>query len=117
MDDRTKCRLTGGAAGMVNGMFGGGGGMVLVPLLMHRVRMSEKETFATSVAVILPICAVSLAAHMLQSGLVLFAALPYMAGGAAGGLLGGRLFEKVSSLWLRRVFGAFVLYAAWKYLA
>lgn len=116
MNNKMKCRLAGGAAGLVNGMFGGGGGMVLVPLLMHRVRISEKETFATSVAVILPICAVSLFAHMMHSGFIFVEALPYMAGGAAGGLLGGKLFEKVDALWLRRVFGAFVLYAAVRYL-
>ena len=85
--------------------------MVLVPLLMHRVRMSEKETFATSVAVILPICAVSLAAHMLQSGFVLFAALPYMAGGAAFAVLGALLAESADVWLLKKLFGAFLIYA------
>ena len=33
MQAKTKYALSGTAAGLVNGLFGGGGGMVLVPLL------------------------------------------------------------------------------------
>lgn len=116
MKNKTKCRLAGSAAGFINGIFGGGGGMVLIPLLMHRVHMTEKETFATSIAVILPICIVSLIAHMYWSGVVFSEAVPYMLGGTLGGLLGGKLYEKVNTLWLKRIFGIFVLYAAWRYL-
>ena len=33
MEKKPMYRIAGGAAGFVNGLFGGGGGMVLVPLL------------------------------------------------------------------------------------
>ena len=36
--------------------------------------------------------------------------------GFTGGLIGGKLFPKVSNLWLRRIFAAFLLYGAWRYL-
>ena len=49
------------AAGAVNGLFGAGGGMVLVPLLGWLTDLEEEEIFASSLSIILPICVVSLA--------------------------------------------------------
>lgn len=51
--------MAGGAAGIVNGFFGGGGGMVLVPLLMSRCALDRRHAFASSVAIIFPLCALS----------------------------------------------------------
>ena len=48
----------GGAAGLINGFFGGGGGMVLVPLLMSQCGLDRRRAFASSVAIILPLCAI-----------------------------------------------------------
>ena len=47
--------MAGGAAGIVNGFFGGGGGMVLVPLLMSRCALDRRHAFASSVAIIFPL--------------------------------------------------------------
>ena len=46
----------------------------------------------------------------------LMAALPYLAGGLAGGFLGGKLFRRVNMDWLRRVFALFILYGGMKAL-
>ena len=43
-------------------------------------------------------------------------ALPYLIGGAVGGIVGGRLFKNVSNVWLRRIFAAFLLYGGVRYL-
>ena len=42
--------------------------------------------------------------------------LPYLAGGAAGGVLGGLTFEKVPVRLLKIIFGLFLLYAGVRYL-
>ena len=52
--------LAGLAAGAVNGLFGTGGGMILVPLLTGITDLEENEIFPSSVSIILPICFVSL---------------------------------------------------------
>ena len=39
--------LAGAAAGLINGFFGAGGGMVLVPLLIHLGKLPDKEAFAS----------------------------------------------------------------------
>ena len=52
---------TGGAAGLANGLFGGGGGMVLAPALTGWCHMEQKRALATCVAAILPLCLLSTA--------------------------------------------------------
>ena len=51
-----------------------------------------------------------------RAELSLLTALPYLLGGFAGGLVGGKLFKKVPNLWLRRIFALFLLYGGWRYL-
>lgn len=53
--------LSGLAAGAVAGLFGAGGGMVLVPLLTLLTPLEETEVFPSSITIILPICLVTLA--------------------------------------------------------
>ena len=91
------CLLAGALAGFVNGFFGAGGGMVLVPLLRRWCGLEERRAFATCVAVILPLCVVSAAVYVLRRGVDLTLAAPYLLGGLIGGFLGGRLFPKVSA--------------------
>ena len=54
-----KYAVTGALSGAANGFFGAGGGLFLVPLLISWCGMEQKRAFATSVAVIFPLCAVS----------------------------------------------------------
>ena len=56
--------VAGGAAGLINGFFGGGGGMILVPLLTGKCGLDQRRAFATSVAVIAPLCALSAGQHI-----------------------------------------------------
>ena len=100
----------GAAAGLVNGFFGGGGGMILVPLLTGKCKLDQRRAFATSVAVIAPLCALSAGIYLLRGSLNLSLALPYLAGGLVGGLIGGKLFKKLSMKWLRRAFALLILY-------
>lgn len=106
--------LSGGAAGLINGFFGGGGGMLLVPLLSRWLKLGDRKAFATSVAIILPLCALSSVIYLFRGGLELSTALPYLIGGAVGGILGGKLFKNINMLWLRRGFALLILYAGVK---
>lgn len=83
MKERTKFALTGALAGAANGFFGAGGGLFLVPLLVSWCGMEQRKAFATSVAVILPLSAVSAAVYWMKGGLDIGAAWPYLLGGAA----------------------------------
>ncbi len=116
MDHPHKISLAGALAGAVNGIFGGGGGMVLLPLLSRWAGMDSRKLFATSVAVIFPVCLVSTAVYFTQTGLSLTAALPYLIGGAAGGLAGALTFRKIPVKWLKLLFAGFLLYGGARYL-
>lgn len=105
-----RSAVAGGAAGLANGFFGGGGGMILVPLLTRWCGLDQRQAFATSIAVILPLCALSSAIYWLRGGLDFMLALPYLAGGLLGGFLGGRMFKKLNMVWLRRAFALLILY-------
>ncbi|HJC40113.1 MAG TPA: sulfite exporter TauE/SafE family protein [Candidatus Intestinimonas pullistercoris] len=102
--------VAGGLAGVANGFFGGGGGMVLVPLLTGRCGLDQRRAFATSVAIILPLCVLSSVIYFFRGGLDLSAALPYLLGGLAGGWIGGRVFRRLNMDWLRRAFALLILY-------
>ena len=102
--------MAGAAAGVVNGFFGGGGGMILVPLLVRRCGLSQRQAFATSVTVILPLCILSSVIYFLRGGVDLMTALPYLVGGLIGGLISGKVFNRVNMLWLRRLFALLILY-------
>ena len=102
--------VSGALAGAVNGFFGGGGGMILVPLLAGWCGLGQRKAFATSVAIILPMCALSAAIYLFRGGVDLWMALPYLVGGLLGGLLGGRLFRRMNMVWLRRLFALLLLY-------
>ena len=102
--------LAGALAGACNGFFGGGGGMILVPLLTRRCGLDQRQAFATSVAVILPMCALSAGLYLFRGAVDLPAALPYLVGGLAGGFAGGKLFRRMNMTWLRRLFALLLLY-------
>ena len=84
--------------------------MVLVPLLIRCCALERRHAFASSVAIILPLCLVSIVIYCLRGSLDLWAALPFLLGGLAGGFLGGKLFRRVSVDWLRRGFALLILY-------
>ncbi len=114
MNHTVKCITAGALAGACNGLFGAGGGLLLVPLLIGWVGLEEKKSFATSVAVMLPLSAVSYLLFRQENGSVLHEALPYLVGGILGGFLSSSLFQRVSTAWLHRLFALLILYGAVK---
>lgn len=116
MTGKGKTRIAGAAGGLVNGLFGGGGGMVLLPLLTKWGDLEVRSAFATCVAIIYPMCCVSAAVYLWQVRPELSLLLPYLVGGAAGGVLGGLTFQKIPVRVLKLIFGLFLLYGGVRYL-
>lgn len=108
--------LAGIGAGAVNGLFGAGGGMVLVPLLTWLTDLDDQEIFPASVSIILPICLVSLSLTF-DAGIVPWnVAIPYLIGSAAGGILAGILGKRIPTVWLHRLLGILILWGGVRYL-
>ena len=64
MASNWPARIAGGAAGLANGLFGGGGGMVFLPILSRFGTLEQRRLYATCVGVIFPVCAVSAAVYL-----------------------------------------------------
>lgn len=111
-----RAGLAGICAGAVNGLFGAGGGMVLVPLLSALCRPEEDALFPSSVAIILPICLTSLALAGFRDDLPLPEALPYLMGSGVGGILAGLFSKKIPTKWLHRGLGILILWGGVRYL-
>lgn len=105
----------GGAAGAVNGLFGAGGGMVLVPMLGKQSGLAEDELFPASIAIIAPICIVSLLFTGLQ-GITLTQLLPYLIGSVVGGIAAGLWGKHIPVLWLHRLLGLLIIWGGIRYL-
>ena len=118
MKSHPKLRLwiAGGAAGTVAGLFGAGGGLVLVPLLTLLTDLPEASIFPTSLSVILPVCIVTLITAAFTEPLPITQALPYLAGSALGGIAAGRWGRRIPTLWLHRALGILILWGGIRYL-
>ena len=55
MASNWPARIAGGAAGLANGLFGGGGGMVFLPILSRFGTLEQRRLYATCVGVIFPV--------------------------------------------------------------
>lgn len=108
--------VAGACAGAVNGLFGAGGGMVLVPLLTCLTKIDEDEVFPASVCIILPICLVSLSITFNGSIIPWPLAIPYLIGSSFGGVLAGFLGRRIPTVWLHRLLGLLIIWGGVRYL-
>ena len=108
--------LAGIGAGAVNGLFGAGGGMVLVPLLSLLTKLDDQEIFPASVSIILPICLISLFLSHPTKDISTAALITYMVASAIGGILAGIVGNKIPTIWLHRLLGVLILWGGIRYL-
>ena len=108
--------LAGGCAGFVSGVFGGGGGMVLIPLLILLTDIGEREVFTASITIILPICLVSLITSAFTTSIPWQASLPYLIGSSIGGYAAGKFGHYIPTRWLHRSLGILILWGGIRYL-
>lgn len=104
------------AAGAVAGLFGAGGGMVLVPLLSMLTDMDDAEIFPSSISIILPICLITLTVTAISGQIPWLRSLPYLFGSAIGGWLSGLWGQKIPVKWLHRGLGILILWGGYRYL-
>lgn len=104
------------AIGIVNGFFGGGGGMVCVPILEKMLKIDNKKSHATALAVMLPIGISSAIIYLIKIPMDWSTFSLVTAGFVVGGLLGALLLKRLSGKVVRIIFIAVVLAAGIKML-
>jgi hypothetical protein len=106
-----KKLLFGGTVGLINGLFGGGGGMVVVPMLKKGMGYSEKEAHATAIFIIAPVCLVSSITYILGGYLKAWVVIPSAIGVTVGGVLGAHLLNVFPKKVTRYIFATVMLFA------
>lgn len=96
--------------GIVNGFLGAGGGIIAVPALKHS-GLDTKEAHTSAVAVILPLTLLSAVIYLINGRVSITDALPFIPSGLIGALLGTFIMKKISSVWLTRIFGGFMIFS------
>lgn len=100
--------------GFINGFFGGGGGMVCVPMLEKFLNIPSKKAHATAIAVIVPLSLISSVIYVLKSQVDFGQVLWISIGVCVGGFLGAILLKNINSKVLRVIFALIMMAAGIK---
>jgi hypothetical protein len=107
--------LLGLTAGVFGGMFGIGGGVILIPAMVYFFGLTQHQAQGTTLAIMVPPIGLLAAWRYYQSGNVkLGMAVLICAGFFIGGYLGASLVQKVPDLLMKRMFGGFLMLVALK---
>lgn len=96
-------------AGLLSGLFGVGGGTVIVPLLVLLLRFDQRRAAGTSLAAIVPTASVGVVSYALSGSVAWIAALILAAGAVVGAQIGSRMLPRISQTALRWGFVAFLV--------
>ena len=103
-------------SGFLNGLFGSGGGIAAVPLLELN-GLEARKSHATSVALIFFLSLVSAAGYIIGGAVSLETVFSVVPAGLCGAAIGSVLLKNTDNSLLRRIFGALLLYSAWRWLS
>ena len=104
--------MVGLAAGLLSGIFGVGGGVLIVPGLMLVAKMEQRRAHGTSLAAVLPIAITGLVTYLTYDNVDWWAAACLVAGALPGALLGTKWLATVNKKMLTWLFIAVALASA-----
>nr|WP_225211338.1 sulfite exporter TauE/SafE family protein [Microbacterium commune] len=96
-------------AGLLSGLFGVGGGTVIVPLLVLLLSFGQRISAGTSLAAIVPTASVGVISYAISGSVAWIPALILAAGAVVGAQIGSRLLPRVSQNALRWGFVVFLI--------
>src|SRR5512134_135379 len=103
-------------AGVASGMFGIGGGLVIVPALILLLGFTQLEANGTSLAaLLLPVSIFAVMAYYRAGKLKLWVAALLAVGLFVGGYFGGWLANDLPQNTLKQLYGVFLLLMAWRF--
>jgi uncharacterized protein len=105
------------AGGIASGLFGVGGGLVMVPAMVYFLSMDIKLAVGTSLAVIIPTAFSGALKHYHLGNVDWRIALSLAPTAICGSYLGAWLTKEISSANLKRAFGGFMVLVGIRLLA
>ena len=91
-------------AGVISGLFAAGGGMIVVPALIHLFKLEDSKARATSVFAILPMVIASGIFYYKNDYIDWNLGIKCAIGGIIGGVIGAKLLKKMPTKVLRILF-------------
>jgi uncharacterized membrane protein YfcA len=104
--------LIGATAGVMSGMFGIGGGVVMVPAMVTLAAIPQRRAHATSLAAIAPVAGVGTLVFSGASSVNYPAAAVLIVASVIGVQVGTRMMGRISEERLRQFFGVFMVVVA-----
>ena len=90
-------------AGVVSSMFGVGGGIILVPILILLLKLDPHQAIGTSLAIIIPTVLVGAYTHYRLKNVNVQLAIIIATGAVIGAVLGAHIAESLPSLYLKKL--------------
>jgi len=106
--------LAGFVGGLLSGALGIGGGQAFIPMMTIGFRFPQSLAQGTSLDAIVPTALAGGLTHLREGNVVLRAALWMGGGGVVGAVLGALLAVEIPGSILSRLFGAFLIFNAWR---
>ncbi len=103
-------------AGIICGLFGTGGGMILVPAFVYMLKIDPKKSRATSLLCMLVMVIVSSIFYYKNNYIEWKVGVLCAIGGIVGGYLGAKILKKVPDYVLKIAFTIFIAYYSFRML-
>ena len=107
-----KVILLGFTAGTINGLFGAGGGTIIVPALNLFFDVPQHKAHATAISIILPFTIISSFVYYRHGFTSIGVTIKVVIGGIIGSIIGSKGLNHLSDDILRKIFGLFMVIAA-----
>lgn len=103
-------------AGIICGLFGTGGGMILVPAFVYMLKIEPKKARATSICCMLVMVITSSIFYYKNNYINWQIGILCAIGGITGGYLGAKVLKRVPDYILKMMFICFLIYVSYNML-
>ena len=96
-------------AGLSSGLFGVGGGIIMVPLFVYLLNLDQKRAHATSLAAVVPIALIGAWGYSTHGNVDLAAVIYILLGSIVGAMYGARMLHRISLPLIQILFAVVLL--------
>jgi uncharacterized membrane protein YfcA len=111
VNTKFKCITSGFLAGVLNSLFGAGGGIVIAQIFIF-LGLTRREAHACAICTILPICILSTFLYLRNNFVNIFDVNYLSIYGVIGAIFGCTILKNINTNILRKIFGFFSIFVA-----
>ena len=107
---KIKLLLSGVLIGIINSVFGAGGGIIAVPVLKNS-GLGQRQAQANAIGVILPLTVISTVMYLIKGYFFLSDGIPFLPVGFIGAVAGTKIIKKIPDRILSVLFSLLLIYS------